>query len=216
MKKILLYLTFFMFATHVHGQIIRHEFTDNYELNIGKLECRMTTEDGSDEVYMFILYKYGSGESGYTTAPVEHWSMYRDQIIIPGNVFTFTLRGTESIDILCILMEEDDFSPRSVMADEILTRVNAKDERLLDISYYDIELAYQMWMFPNIGWPYNSNDDDFIGAFVLNVTPGGFITSFSKVQTIDQPIIFAIEETKPFTFFLDGDGSFYEGYISIK
>lgn len=58
--------------------------------------------------------------------------------------------------------------------------------------------------------------DDFIGAFVLNVTPGGFVTFFDKVQTIDQPIIFATEEVKPFTFFLDGDGSFYEGYISIK
>ncbi|MBP6680261.1 MAG: hypothetical protein KA166_03660 [Saprospiraceae bacterium] len=71
-------------------------------------------------------------------------------------------------------------------------------------------------MFPSLGWPFNANNDDFIGAFVLHVSPGGFVTSFHKIQSIDERIIFATEETKPFTFFLDGDGSFYEGYISIK
>src|SRR4051812_7617031 len=105
-----LFLTGFivMLSLQTAGQIVRQAPKQSYTLNIPELNCNKTTEDGSDEVYVIILYKYPFGASGVKASPDKHWSMYPSGgRTVANNLFNFTLKEAQSIDILCIFMEED-------------------------------------------------------------------------------------------------------------
>ena len=207
-----------LLSSHLPAQIIRHEYADNYFLTMPELICHQTTEDGSDEVYMLVFYQYSDNTGDdfkLPTIPCQwiHWNMHPGDVIVPGTLLNFKLRIHQSIEILCILMEEDDWSMAAPLARGINELLRIPWVRLKDIYSNDIDNVLHLF---DSFVPSTYNQNDWLGSFAMHVESNGVVSNFRLLQHPDASNNFALPVTGPMKCYFDGDGAFYEGTLIVS
>ncbi|GAA4746089.1 hypothetical protein [Flavisolibacter ginsenosidimutans] len=216
MKQLLtiLFAVFFLqAAAQIHPTLPRKHFV----LNLSNIRCLKTTEEGEDEVYLLLVWRHSDGSTGSVRLPSEHWDMNDGDKLknarTENNVFSFDLMGSERVEVLCLLMEQDDGTV------EQYANLGAEVLRIVESGYsslsgFDSEQIQSV--LKRITGTYNlKNSDDWIGGFAMrydltrtatwlvraNPNGGGetsgWGTDFSQ-------------------FTLKGDGSKYEVRVNVK
>lgn len=85
-------------------------------LTMPSLQCKKTTENGSDEIYQIIIYQKSDGVRDSRRLPLDHlWHSANvsglDNDIHWGEILTFDLAPGDRIDILGLIMESDEGTP---------------------------------------------------------------------------------------------------------
>ena len=194
-------------AISVNGQIVRRPLTNKYTLNIPELTCLKTTEDQQDEPYLLLIYQYSNGVADVIRVPEKHWDMYSkgpSSTVVANNLLNITLNKSESIDIICLVMEEDDYSPAMEIGRDILAHLKAGERNLIGVQSDDIKRAIDKRSISFL------NTDDWIGSFTLRVKEGGYTSSFRQINNPNGTSAVTTDQA-PYKFILTGDGARYEG-----
>lgn len=209
--KLLLTSLVIISASHLNAPEKSAQEEKYFWLSLPEFNCLKTTDDGEDEIYFVTVGKYSHGGQILQNSKVISMNDgNRSNSLIKRDIVSFKLKGQESIDLVCVIMENDDF-PREeckALPQKIASYLETRNKNLIDISSADIKTVLD-----RVNGSYG-NSDDWIGAFKLHVSAEGTVT---KHQTLNNPngLSYGASITPPYSLRFDGDGSDYRGFLKI-
>lgn len=194
-------------------------------LTMPSLQCKKTTENGSDEIYQLIAWKKNDGSpTSFRLPAAALWRAMKptglNNDLDWGKIVTFELSPGERIDILGVIMENDDgtsdmyqnFARELFRTSFFGDLVNGKTPTFQIIP----QILERIKSHFNL-----NNADDWIGAYVctFQYTPAGITKTYRTVINLtnpsrsQEPVPTGVSDKTTYTF--AGDGSSYIAKLKL-